>query len=314
METKQILLVGVALIIGIVVGYLIPHGQSQTAAIWENNALTSKINELAQALSVNLETQDVHGKIYLLGGEGQTTAICVGNKTVVIGMNTTPKKLEELINQTLEQMKQMKELRPVNIKFDQGNLTEGNGTVVLLEFSDFDCPGCEAFYQMSHEKVEELVKKGLLTHAYRSFPLDYHANAMKTALAARCAAEQGKFWEYYNKLFANRREWITDPDKYLVQYAKDLGLNETQFKECLNSQKYLEEVNKDKQDAQLYGSQGTPSLFFLTKNKEGAQQVLNKYAGQLNIVGYQTPDGYVIYVFGGIPPNVLEDIVTTLHG
>ncbi len=109
--------------------------------------------------------------------------------------------------------------------------------------------------------MRELLDKydGKVRFVYRDFPLtSLHANALSAALAAECAHEQGKFWEYHDLLFANQAQL---DEASLIQYAGQVGLDTAVFEECLTSQKYLEEVRKDYTDGASYGVQGTPAFF-----------------------------------------------------
>ena len=106
---------------------------------------------------------------------------------------------------------------------------------------------------------------------YRHFPLtSIHPNAQKAAEASECAAEQGKFWEFHDKLFANQTALaITN----LKTYAKDLGLNQTQFDSCLDSSKYAAKVNQQASEAQAAGVTGTPGTFVNDELVRGAYPV-----------------------------------------
>lgn len=105
--------------------------------------------------------------------------------------------------------------------------------VTIVEFSDFQCPYCG--------KVQETLKKIFETYpnkvklVFRNYPLPFHENAEPAAQASLCANEQGKFWEFHDKLFANQ-EKLTVTD--LKQYAANLGVDANKFNSCLDSGKY----------------------------------------------------------------------------
>lgn len=104
---------------------------------------------------------------------------------------------------------------------------------------------------------------------YRDLPLtSIHANALSAALAAECAHEQGKFWEYHDLLFANQAQL---DEASLKNYAAQVGLDAAAFEECLSSQKYLDEVRNDYSDGASYGVQGTPAFFVNGVQVSGAQ-------------------------------------------
>src|SRR5947207_2280909 len=105
----------------------------------------------------------------------------------------------------------------------------------------------------------ELAKYGdRVRLSYRDFPLSaIHPQAMMAAEAARCALEQGKFWEYHDQLFAGSK---LEKD-VLIGYARDLKLDEKQFESCLSTEKYKADIEKDTQDARKAGVNGTPAFF-----------------------------------------------------
>lgn len=88
--------------------------------------------------------------------------------------------------------------------------TKGEGSVTVVEFSDFQCPYCARVYPT----VTQLLKdyEGKIVLAYKHFPLaQIHPNAQKAAEASECAREQGKFWEFHDKLFENQADWSAAP-------------------------------------------------------------------------------------------------------
>jgi protein-disulfide isomerase len=112
------------------------------------------------------------------------------------------------------------------------------------------------------------IDNGKVKLVYRDFPLDLHQNARKAAEAAECADEQGKFWEFHDKLYENQNSLDNES---LKQYAKDMGLNTNQFNTCLDSGKMTQEVLKDFEDGSSYGVTGTPTLFINGIKVVGAQ-------------------------------------------
>jgi len=149
-----------------------------------------------------------------------------------------------------------------------------NAPVTMVEFSDFQCPFCGQFYSQTLPQVaQNYINSGKVKLVYKNMPLDnLHPNARAAALAAECANEQGKFWEYHNKLFGGQASWASlgraDASKTFKQYAADLGLDTNNFNSCLDSAKYSDKVNKDYQDGTSYGVEGTPT-FFIGSDKKG---------------------------------------------
>jgi protein-disulfide isomerase len=129
--------------------------------------------------------------------------------------------------------------------------------VTIVEFSDFQCPFCER----AHSTVQALLAKydGRVKLAYRDFPLrDIHPHAQMAAEAGRCAAEQGKFWEYHDLLFANQGK-LEEPA--LKEDARALALDAAQFDFCLDSGKFKPAIEEDLQAGLRAGVSGTPGFF-----------------------------------------------------
>lgn len=145
---------------------------------------------------------------------------------------------------------------------------EAGAPVTLVEFSDFQCPFCERGWEIMKQVEEEYVKTGKVKIVFRDFPLEFHDKAKAAAMAAECADEQGKFWEYHDKLFENQGELSMENFK---KWAGELGLDGSQFNECLDSEKYKAEVEKDMGEGQEYGVSGTPAFFVNGRMITGAQ-------------------------------------------
>lgn len=149
-----------------------------------------------------------------------------------------------------------------------------NAQVTIIEFSDFQCPFCSRFYEQTLPALQEnYIDTGKVKLVYRDLPLDnLHPNARPAHIAAECADEQGKFWEYHDVLFANQAQWnrlsSTDLSSQLNQYATTLGLESASFDSCLSSKEIADEVHADFLQASQYGATGTPT-FFIGNEKDG---------------------------------------------
>ena len=144
-----------------------------------------------------------------------------------------------------------------------------NAPVTIIEFSDFQCPFCGKFYKETLPEIDEkYIKTGKAKLVYRDYPLGSHEFAQKAAEAAECADEQGKFWQYHDKLFENQDALTIDN---LKRYARDTGLSASKFNDCLDSSRYKDEVNKDLKDGESYGVSGTPAFFINGNLISGAQ-------------------------------------------
>lgn len=138
--------------------------------------------------------------------------------------------------------------------------------VTIVEFSDFECPYCGYFFRNTYPLLKQYY--GDKIHfVFRDFPLPMHPNALPSALAAQCANEQGKFWEYHDTLFNNQQALSSDA---LVSYAGQLGMDVPKFKDCFQSKKYLKAVTDNEAAGQGYFVAGTPTFFINGEFYEGA--------------------------------------------
>lgn len=152
-----------------------------------------------------------------------------------------------------------------------GNSIKGdeNAPVTIVEFSDYECPFCARFYVQTYSQIDEqYIKTGKVKLVYRDFPLSIHPNAQKAAEAAECSGEQGKYYEMHDILFENGANGGVADYK---AYASQIGLNLAEFNECLDSGAMAAEVQKDFEEGQQYGVQGTPAFFINGKLVSGAQ-------------------------------------------
>lgn len=147
-----------------------------------------------------------------------------------------------------------------------------DAAVTIVEFSEYQCPFCKKYIDESYVKIMEEYGDEV-RYIFRDYPLGFHQHAQKTAEAARCAGDQGKYWEYHDKLFEEQEIWTAESDstETLVGYAGSLGLDSGEFSECLASGKFGEAVKSDFELGQRVGVSGTPSFFVNGKMLVGAQ-------------------------------------------
>lgn len=147
-------------------------------------------------------------------------------------------------------------------------LGDKSAELLLVEYADFECPFCKQFHATMQQVVKEYGSKA--AWVYRHYPLPFHANAQKEAEASECAAELGgdeKFWVYADKIYEKTTSNGTGfALADLVPLAKEIGLDETQFKTCLDSAKFAQKVKDDEAGGQKSGIQGTPGTVILSKN------------------------------------------------
>ncbi len=150
--------------------------------------------------------------------------------------------------------------------------TVGTSTsVVLMEYSDFQCPACRSYFPMVEQIVAEY--KNRITFVYRHFPLPQHLNAMAASRASEAAGRQGKFWEMYVMLFQNQDAWATVSkplDKY-KEYATELGLDIERFENDYNDPALKGKVQNDYKSGVKLGVEATPTFFINGKKISNPQ-------------------------------------------
>lgn len=150
-----------------------------------------------------------------------------------------------------------------------GYPTWGNATapVTIVEFSDYQCPFCSRAIPIL-DRIKKEYGPDKVRIVFRDMPLPSHPRAPAASLAAHCANDQGKFWEYHDALFENQSKL---EDKDLSDHAKTLGLDTTKFSECYSSKKHQALIDKSAKEAGSLGIQATPSFVINGMLIQGAQ-------------------------------------------
>lgn len=148
----------------------------------------------------------------------------------------------------------------------QPSVGAASAPVTIIEFSDFQCPFCRAAensLKQVRQKYGDQVKL-----VYMDFPLGFHPHAMDAARAARCAADQDKFWQFHDALFLDQKK--LGPDD-LKQTAAKIGLDGNKFNSCFTSDKHDAGIQKDMAEGSSLGVTGTPTFFINGRQLVGAQ-------------------------------------------
>lgn len=136
--------------------------------------------------------------------------------------------------------------------------------VTIVEFGDFQCPGCGAFARQVKPLVDrQIVDPGRASFVFYDFPLtQMHGNAFLAARAARCAGDQDRYWDYHDLLFQNQTQWSVDstPAGRFESYAEELGLDTGAFEECLRSDRHARTVTANMRLGEALGVSGTPTI------------------------------------------------------
>jgi protein-disulfide isomerase len=142
-----------------------------------------------------------------------------------------------------------------------------NAPMTMVEFTDYQCPFCQRFHVTTFAELKKnYIDTGKVRFYSRDLPLDFHPNAMRAATAARCAIDQGKYWQLRDVMGAN-------PDKldleHLVGFAADLKMDTTAFRACVTSDKFKNAIQSDVMEAMKIGATGTPTFVIGKSTADG---------------------------------------------
>ncbi len=148
------------------------------------------------------------------------------------------------------------------------SLGADDAKIVIVEFSDFQCPYCRRFHEDTYKKLLDAYP-GQIRFVYRNLPLPptMHPDAMSAAVASLCANDQNAYWDYHEKLFSSD----TLGEETYIQYATDLKLNVEEFTACLSSGKHDDFIAQDMAFSSDLGVQSTPTFFVNGLALVGAQ-------------------------------------------
>ena len=176
------------------------------------------------------------------------------------GQETIQKELQEIKKLLLAKDAAARPARPERMNINSRPFKGSAGArLVVVEFSDYQCPFCGRFYRDTLPLLDkEYIQAGKIKYVFNNLPLDdLHPVAFKAAQAAECAGDQGKFWDMHGRFFSNQN-LIASGD--MTTPAKAVGLNMTQFEQCLSSGKTEAVVRAGVQQAESLGIQSTPSF------------------------------------------------------
>lgn len=154
------------------------------------------------------------------------------------------------------------------------SIGDENAPVVVVEYGDFQCPACQYFFQTSVKQLkDEYVQTGKVRFVFRQFAF-LGDESQWAAEASECANEQGRFWDYYDKLYQEQNGenvGIFSKDN-LKRFAVEIKLDTAGFNQCLDSGRHTEKVKQETLEGQNAGVRGTPSVFINGQYIEGGIQ------------------------------------------
>lgn len=149
-------------------------------------------------------------------------------------------------------------VRPSSHVLDEG----GEDAVTIVEFLDFECEACGAFYPLVEDLREQYA--GRITYIVRYFPLPGHANSTNAALAAEAAAQQGRFEDMYHRLFETQADWGEAQDSRAGMFrgfAEELGLDVDAYDAAIVDPVTLTRIQFDFAEGRALGVHSTPTFF-----------------------------------------------------
>lgn len=209
------------------------------------------------ALSVALIVVVFLGAFLLFAYFGKSIDTTVENK-VISEDDTLAGKNRKENEEALKSVEDIKEQAVRSISDSDHILGDKSAPVQVVVYSDFQCQFCAKFADTIKQVEEEFKDKVVI--AFRHFPLSFNALANRAAIASECAGEQGKFWEMYEKLFADNRANNFSVDQFRID-AKNIGLNMKKFDECFKAEKYIGKIQGQMADAKTLGIYGAPASF-----------------------------------------------------
>jgi protein-disulfide isomerase len=245
--------------------------------IKEESEALEKIKEETGALENKKEIEAFEKSTYILGLSLILASLIIAASVFYTGgiISGNIQKLNLSVTQLSNGTglpTQVQEQPPAGGMNITGSASRGNDSakVVVVEFSDFQCPYCGNAARDAVAQIErDYVNTGKVKLVFKHFPLtQMHQYAQKAAEAAECAKDQGKFWEMHDKLFSNQAALTVDD---LKRYASDLGLNTAEFNQCLDSGAKTQFVQNDIAYGTQLGVTGTPTFYINGNQIVGAQ-------------------------------------------
>lgn len=209
--------------------------------------ITYKKGNIAIPIAIVIAGAFIAVAIYMSGKESASPTLSA----------TNPTEKAQIQNNLIE-----REITDI-LALKEGEHILGNPSapVKIIEYSDTECPYCKTFHETMQEVMDTYGKEGQVAWIYRHFPLSIHPKAQKEAEATECVAQLGgndKFWEYLDTIFVTTPSNNQLDPALLPKMAKDIGINEKDFQNCLDKGDYASMIAQSARDAATLGAQGTP--------------------------------------------------------
>jgi len=198
----------------------------------------------------------------------------VGELTSTLKLALPPSPIEDLV--------------PFQIPLGDGAVKGSEAAkLVLIEYSDFQCPYCgRSFQTVLPELQRELVDTGLIKYQFRNLPVEAsHPIAFKAAQAAECARVQGKFWEMHDRLFGDQQALN---EARLFENAQALSLDLSAFRSCFAGDQASTRIKADLDDARRFGITGTPTFLLGRLQSEDTVRIVKRIVGSQPVQVFKT--------------------------
>ncbi|MFM2374636.1 MAG: hypothetical protein RLZZ234_631 [Candidatus Parcubacteria bacterium] len=173
-----------------------------------------------------------------------------------------------------------------------------NAPILLVEYSDYDCPFCKQFHDTLNQVMREYGESGKVAWSYRHLPLaQLHPNAPRIAMAAECVAESAGndgFWKFTDRVFSEKTVQDFTEISRITEYALAAGADQSAFELCYSSNKMKEKIDASIQEAAAAGARGTPHTFIIVGDQKTVINGAQPYA-----VVKQTIDNVLAQIEGG---------------
>ncbi len=223
----------------------------------------------------------------------------------------------------VKQQSTLDQIRPVSA--DDHIRGNPNADIIIVEYSDTECPFCGRFHQSLKQVMDTYGKDGKVAWVYRHSPIDQlHSKSRHEAAALECANELGgndKFWEYTDTIYSTTPANNGLDPAELPKIAASVGLDVAKFNTCLTSGKYDAKIQADVLNAQATGGQGTPWSVLVLREaiSQDVNDKLDQYVVANNIVDqsgkpmvYASADKKLIAMSGALPYPMIKSIFDTI--
>ena len=181
---------------------------------------------------------------------------------ITLGVQFTAKQLSAA--NTSAQPPKKPKIATIGIKGDPA-IGSPSAPVTIVEFSDFECPYCKRFEEETLPKLKQhYIDKGLVRFIHKDLPLPFHQNAFLAATLARCAEEDGKYWEAYQALF-NQQNCLTCKGPLAI--TASTGIKKDKLERCSQDKRIKQAVNINASEAELNGIRATPTFVIGQSNQ-----------------------------------------------